>query len=32
MFDSRPPAFLESQPQYGHAFAAWPDVAAMAAS
>jgi protocatechuate 4,5-dioxygenase beta chain len=32
MFDPRPPAFLESQPQYGHAFAAWPDVAPVAPS
>jgi aromatic ring-opening dioxygenase catalytic subunit (LigB family) len=24
MFDARPPEFLDCQPQYGHAFAAWP--------
>lgn len=31
MFDARPPAFLDCQPQYGHAFAAWPDLAPVAA-
>jgi len=23
-FDAGPPAFLESQPEHGHAYAAWP--------
>ena len=27
MFPPRPPGFLECQPQYGHAYAAWPDLA-----
>lgn len=26
MFDARPPEFLDCQPQYGHAFAAWPQL------
>jgi protocatechuate 4,5-dioxygenase beta chain len=30
-FDPRPPEFLECQPQYGHAFAAWPDLAGVPA-
>jgi Catalytic LigB subunit of aromatic ring-opening dioxygenase len=31
MFEPRPPVFLECQPQYGHAYAAWPDLADPAA-
>jgi gallate dioxygenase len=27
MFPPRPPDFLECQPQFGHAYAAWPDLA-----
>jgi hypothetical protein len=27
MIDARPPAFLEAQPAFGHAYGAWPEVA-----